>query len=82
MIEKKMEPGMDDPQAQTDRSGWTIGAGMPTGNSDRVSVMAGGGPEVGNNYDEDPLGEEYKKVTYSSGGGGRTADAPQNYDKE
>lgn len=61
---KTTAPAMDDPQAQSDRMGWTIPPGMPTGNSDRMDAMMGGGPEVGNNFDEDPLGEEFKNVTY------------------
>lgn len=67
-------PGMDDPQAQSDRMGWTIPSGMPTGNSDRMDAMMGGGPVVGNQYDTDPLGEEYGAVTYPSGGGSASYD--------
>lgn len=61
---KTVAPAMNEGQAQSDRVNWKIPAGMTTGNSDIVDALAGGGPEVGNNYDGDPLGENYGGVTY------------------
>ena len=59
------EPGMDDDQAQEDRKGWKIPSGMPTGDNEVRAYSDGGGPEVGNPYDLDPMGEEYHPVTYA-----------------
>jgi len=54
---KTREPGMDESQAQMDREGFTTSVEMITGG---VKKMVGdmSGPEVGNQYDLDPLGEE------------------------
>lgn len=62
--DKKNEPGMDDPQAEKDRAGWEIDSGFPVGKNRSAHFCDGAGPEVGNPYDYDGLGEEYSAVTY------------------
>ena len=80
---KNLEPGMDDPQAEADRKGWQTTVNMLTGAGERKDFTAGAGPEVGNNYDADPLGEEYGAVTYNTAdgagtsGGGPSAQMPR-----
>ena len=54
---KVKEPGMDEAQAQKDRQGFTTTVEMITGGMKKM-VGDGTGPEVGNQYDTDPLGEE------------------------
>jgi len=61
---RKLEPGMDDEQAQTDRHGWRTSVDFVTGKGMLVEAMSAGGPEVGNQFDTDPLGEEYSAITY------------------
>lgn len=61
---RKLEPGMNDEQAQADRHGWRTTVGMVTGQGELEGALECGGPEVGNPYDVDPLGEDYKPVTY------------------
>jgi hypothetical protein len=63
---RNLEPGMDDPQAQADRKGWQTTVASLTGAGEaNLSYEDRAGPEVGNNYDIDPLGEEYSPVTYT-----------------
>lgn len=64
MATKNIEPGMDDPQAATDRKGFVIGMDMVTGKGMVAAANDGGGPSVGSNYDTDPMGEEYNPVTF------------------
>ena len=66
MATNNIEPGMDDPQAAVDRRGYVIGVDMVTGKGMVAAANDGGGPEVGNAYDSDPMGEEYSPVTYPS----------------
>lgn len=61
---KKNEPGMDDTQAQVDRGGWSTTVAMVTGTQPTVHFCDGAGQEVGNQYDYDPMGEEYSAVTF------------------
>ena len=58
------EPGMDPEQAQSDRYGYKTSVDMVTGKGRLAALGEGAGPEVGNAYDEDPLGEEFANVTY------------------
>ena len=76
MDSKKLEPGMDDAQAQADRRGWAIPVTMPTGQNEIAAVGANAGPEVGNQYDVDPMGEEYSAVTYDGKSSGGVDSAP------
>ena len=64
MAERNVEPGMDDPQAAEDRRGWKTTVDMVTGKGLVAAANDGGGPEVGNQYDTDPMGEEYADVTF------------------
>ncbi len=60
--------GMDESQAQTDRAGYKTTVEYVTGGM-AADAFAGGGVEVGNQYDEDQLGEEYSNVSYGAGEG-------------
>lgn len=64
MAKRFPEPGMDDPQAAMDRRGFVITDEMVTGKGRVVAMNDGGGPEVGNPYDCDPMGEEYEPLAY------------------
>jgi hypothetical protein len=64
MATNNIEPGMDDPQAAADRKGYQTTVDMVTGKGMVHAANDGGGPEVGNQYDADPMGEEYGAVTY------------------
>jgi len=80
MAKRFPEPGMDDPQAAADRRGFKTTVQMVTGAGDVVAMNDGGGPEVGNQYDADPMGEEYTAITFPSsepdwGGAGSVAPA-------
>jgi hypothetical protein len=67
VAEKVKEPGMDEAQAQMDRQGFRTSVEMITGGV-RKMVGEGTGPEVGNQYDVDPLGEERDdNLVYGSG---------------
>ena len=61
--------GMDEELMKKDRSGYTTTTQMVTGGTFEDGLIDIGA-EVANPYDEDPLGEDYKGVTYNSGGGG------------
>ena len=63
MLKKTMTPGMDEGQAQKDRGGFRTEVEYLTGGTS-YDADEGGGPEVGNPYDVDPMGEEYHGVTY------------------
>ena len=64
MAQRFPEPGMDDQQAALDRKGYTTTVDMVTGKGMVVAMNDMGGPEVGNPYCEDPMGEEYNAVTF------------------
>ena len=64
MAKRCPEPGMDDPQAAADRRGFKTTMEMVTGAGMVVAMNDMGGPEVGNQYDVDPMGEDYSAVTY------------------
>ena len=70
MLNKTMTPGMDENQAQQDRGGFRTKIEYLTGGVS-YNWDDGGGPEVGNPYDGDPMGENYQAVTYAKGGGGK-----------
>lgn len=58
------EPGMNDDLAYADRAGWQTSVAMLTGGcSEEYDLF--GGPEVGNQYDLDPMGEERGMTTFS-----------------
>ncbi len=65
MAKNNIEPGMDDPQAAVDRKGYKITVDMVTGVGMVAAANDGGGPSVGNQYDSDPMGEEYSDVTFN-----------------
>ena len=58
------EPAMDPAQAQADRHGYQTTVDMVIGKGRLAAVGDGAGPEVGNAYDEDSLGEEFANITY------------------
>ncbi len=58
------QPGMDDGQAQKDRGGFDTTVEQLTGHGPQKDFLDGGGPQVGNPYDDDPMGEEYKGVSH------------------
>ena len=58
------EPAMDPEQAQADRHGYMTTVEMVTGKGRLAMLGDGAGPEVGNAYDEDPLGEEFANITF------------------
>lgn len=64
---KNQNPGMDEAQAQKDRGGFHIESEMTTGGKSISHDELPHGPEVGNPYDGDPLGEEYEAVTFKGG---------------
>lgn len=66
MAERVQAPGMDDSQAQSDRVGWTRTQASVLGPGEPRDYQAMAGPEVGNQYDRDPMGEEYEAVTYTA----------------
>lgn len=67
MAEKVKEPGMDEGQAQKDRGGFRTTVENLTGGTTGM-VGDGAGPEVGNPYSNDPLGEERDdNLTYGNG---------------
>jgi len=84
MAKRYPEPGMDDAQAAADRKGFRTTTEMVTGAGMVVAMNDMGGPEVGNQYDADPMGEDYSAVTYptsepdwgGSGSVGPTATMP------
>ncbi len=58
------EPGMNDDVMMSDRAGFTTSVEMlTTGRPEDWGVF--GGPEVGNQYDLDPMGEERGMTTFS-----------------
>lgn len=60
------EPGMNDDLAYADRAGYQTSVEMlTTGRPEDWSMF--GGPEVGNQYDLDPMGEERSMTTFSHG---------------
>lgn len=78
MAKRYPEPGMDDAQAAADRRGFRTTMEMVTGAGNVVATNDMGGPEVGNQYDADPMGEDYSAITYPSsepdwGGGAKSA---------
>lgn len=64
MAEK--EAGMDEEQAQKDRAGFTTTVENVT-TGVKKPFDEGGGMEVGNPYDADPMGESKSGVTYGGG---------------
>lgn len=66
---KSNSVGMDEEQMKKDRSGYATTVQMVTG-GDFEGALQDIGAEVGNPYDEDPLGEDYKGETYEGGGEG------------
>lgn len=70
-------PGEDEAQAQKDRGGFRIDAEHTTGGKSLGVDELPCGPEVGNPYDGDELGEEYKGVTYKGGDKGKKAKSPE-----
>lgn len=64
MATRDIEPGMDDAQAAMDRKGYTTTMDMVTGKGNIVAMNDMGGPEVGNPYCNDPMGEDYSPVTF------------------
>lgn len=79
--DKVLEPGMDDDQAQRDRKGWIISVADATGKGENRHFCEGAGPEVGVQFDRDPLGEEYAPITYgddypAAGSMGRAGSTP------
>ena len=66
MAERVQNPAMDDAQAQMDRVGWTRTQASVLGPGESRDYAAMAGPEVGNQYDADPMGEDYSAVTYRS----------------
>jgi hypothetical protein len=56
-------PGMNEAQEKKDRAGFHTTVENVTGGETK-DVGDGCGPEVGNPYDGDPMGEEYAGVTY------------------
>ncbi len=58
------EPGMNDDVMLSDRAGYTTSVEMLTGGAPHEWDMFGG-PEVGNQYDLDPMGEERGMTTFS-----------------
>jgi hypothetical protein len=81
---KVNEPGMDDAQAQEDRHGWKTSVDMVTGKGRLAYFCDGAGPEVGNQYDPDPMGEEYNAVTYGGEPGphGKAVSTPSALQEE
>jgi len=61
-----LEPGMNDELAYSDRAGWTTSVEMLTGGA-TMNWDELGGPEVGNQYDLDVMGEDRSMTTFSSG---------------
>jgi len=66
-MEKTLTPGMNPGQMESDRKkGWHTTPNMLT-EGEHHDLFDGGGPEVGNPYDIDPMGEEYHDVTFVGG---------------
>src|SRR5271165_1960871 len=59
-----LEPGMNHEQQRKDAAGYSTDLDMLTGGI-LCDAMMGGGPEVGNAYDKDPLGENRHMVTFT-----------------
>ena len=57
-------PGMNDDLAYADRAGWETSVAMLTGGVPQDWDMFGG-PEVGNQYDLDPMSEARTMTTFS-----------------
>ena len=57
------DPNGHQAQAQADRKGWKTTTTMVTG-GEQQDALALAGPEVGNPYDEDEMGENRGRVTY------------------
>lgn len=66
MANKNLNPGMNDEQAQRDRNGWETTADIVRGVPQMMHFCDQSGPEVGNPYDTDPMGEEYGAVTFGT----------------
>jgi len=62
-----LNPGMNQTQEEKDRAGFRIDVEMTTGGKSIPCDELPAGPEVGNPYDSDELGEEYGAVTYNGG---------------
>lgn len=65
MPKKNMTPGMDDTQAQKDRGGWSTTVENLTG-GEKKPLGEDSGMEVGTPYDNDPMGEDRSKTTYTN----------------
>ena len=65
---RNLFPGMDEEQANKDRGGYKTTVEYVTGGME-AGAFEDGGVEVGNQYDEDALGEEYSNVSYEGGEG-------------
>ena len=85
-----LTPGMDHEQQRKDAAGYSTSVDMVTGGM-LCDAMAGGGPEVGNPRDRDPMGEEYNPLTWDStmgmptgsiGGGQMAGDGGNAGDRE
>lgn len=66
----KQQPGMDNAQRDADSKTFAVPVEMLTsGKFMELGEMSG--PQVGNAYDADALGEERAKITYERGGKGK-----------
>jgi len=64
---KSQSVGMNEEEMKKDRSGYSTTTEMVTGGT-FDEALADIGAEVGNPYDNDQLGEDYKPLTYDNGG--------------
>lgn len=64
MAKRNLEPGMDAPQLDKDRAGYRTTTTMVTGGEEE-DVGECAGPEVGNPYSNDPMGEDREMITWT-----------------